>query len=128
MRNIISAVLGLITAIFIICLAVTLTLNCTALYKADISRYNLTEETGMSEEEILANYQAVIDYNNIGGPDTLSLPTLAMSEGGRIHFEEVRVIFYAMEYAAGICGAITIAAMIFTTKSGCTDTDLQAES
>ena len=114
MKNFISIIFGLITSVFIICAAVTITLNCRILYEADIENYNLVEETGMSRKEILDNYQAMIDYNNIGGPDTLSFPTLPMSESGRIHFEEVRVIFYAIEYAAIFCGAATVFAIILT--------------
>lgn len=116
MKNIISILLGLLSAIFIICLSVVITLNCRPLYEADIEKYELAETTGMSKEEILENYQAVIDYNNLGGPETLEFPTLPMSESGRIHFEEVRVIFHAIEYAAVVCGAATVFAVIFTRR------------
>ena len=116
MKNLFGIIFGFFTAIFIICAAVTITLNCRPLYEADIDRYSLCETTGMTKEEILANYQAVIDYNNLGGPDTLEFPTLAMSQGGRIHFEEVRRIFHAMQYAMIICGALTIFAVVFTIR------------
>jgi integral membrane protein (TIGR01906 family) len=116
MKNFLSIISGLITAVFIICAAVTITLNCRALYEADIENYRLVETTGMPKEEILDNYQAMIDYNNLGGPDTLSFPTLSMSEGGRIHFEEVRTIFYTIEYAMIVCGAVTVFALIFTCR------------
>lgn len=116
MKNLFGIIFGLITAVFIICAAVTITLNCRPLYEADIARYSLSETTGMTKEEILENYQAVIDYNNLGGPDTLEFPTLSMSDGGRIHFEEVRRIFHAMQYAMIICGALTVFAFVFTIR------------
>ena len=116
MKNLISILLGLLSAVFIISASVVITLNCRPLYEADIERYELAEATGMSKEEILENYQAVIDYNNLGGPETLEFPTLPMSESGRIHFEEVRVIFHAIEYAAVVCGAATVFAVIFTWR------------
>lgn len=116
MRHFLSIFLGLSTAVFIICIATILTLNCTALYEADIDHYNLVESTGMSRKEIEANYKAMIDYNNLGGPDTLVFPTLTMSEGGRIHFEDVRRVFYAMEYAAIITGIISLAGILLMQK------------
>ena len=116
MKNLFSILFGLLSAVFIICAAVTLTLNCRMLYEADIENYGLVESVGMPKNEILANYQAVIDYNNLGGPDTLEFPTLPMSEGGRIHFEEVRTIFHAIEYAAIVCGAATVFAVIYSRR------------
>ncbi len=116
MKNLFGIIFGFFTAIFIICAATTVTLNCRPLYEADIDRYALSEATGMTKDEILENYQAVIDYNNLGGPDTLQFPTLAMSEGGRIHFEEVRRIFHAMQYAMIICGTLTVLAFILSIK------------
>lgn len=116
MKTFISILLGLLSAVFIISIAVVITLNFRPLYEADIDNYSLVETTGMSKEEILDNYQAMIDYNNLGGPDTLEFPTLPMSESGRIHFEEVRTIFYTIEYAAIICGAATVFAIIFTCR------------
>lgn len=116
MKNFISILLGLATALFIISAAVVMALNFRPLYEADIDNYNLTEVSGLSREDILENYQAVIDYNNLGGPETLEFPTLAMSDSGRIHFEEVRVIFHAIEYTCIICGIITIAALTITIR------------
>ena len=116
LKNFLSVILGLISAVFIICAAVTITLNCRILYEADIENFNLVETTGMSREEILDNYQVLIEYNNLGGPDELEFPSLAMSEGGRIHFEEVRAIFHAIEYAMIICGAVTVFAVIISIR------------
>jgi integral membrane protein (TIGR01906 family) len=53
----------------------------------------VSQATGLPPEEIFANYNALIDYNAIFFTGSLELPTLPMSESGRIHFEEVKRIF-----------------------------------
>ena len=78
---------------FIITASVIFTLHFTPLYHFDLRYYHLAEETGYSEEEILANYNALIRYNSPFSDDPLQFPTLTMSEEGRIHFEEVKQIF-----------------------------------
>lgn len=108
MKHILQFLLGLVTAVFILCVSVVITLNAGFLYEADIDRYALTETTGLPREEILANYRAMIDYNNPGGPDELVFPTFPMSEGGRIHFEEVRRVFHFIAYGAIICGTAAL--------------------
>ncbi len=104
MKRFLQILLGLVTAVFLISISVVLTLNAGFLYEADIDNYALEASTGLSREEIRANYRTLIEYNNLGGPETLEFPTLPMSESGRIHFEEVRRIFQAIEYAAIFCG------------------------
>jgi len=90
--------LGVILMLFILSFAVTVVLNFRPLYYGDIQRLDLEAVSGLSEEEIRENYDALIDYNNFWGPDRLEFPGLAMSESGRVHFEEVKVIFVTLEY------------------------------
>jgi integral membrane protein (TIGR01906 family) len=52
----------------------------------------------MSPEEIFSNYDALIDYNSFFFAGPLELPTLPMSESGRIHFEEVKRIFVLFQF------------------------------
>ena len=78
----------------LICLAVIITLNFRLLYYFDIDYFNLVEDTGYSKEIIRENYDALIDYNCVFYKGALDFPTLAMSEEGRIHFVEVKEIFF----------------------------------
>ena len=100
--NILSeAITSFVLFFMIISLSVTLTLHFRPLYYMDIDALNIEQRSGMSEEEIRANYDALIDYNSIfGGMEELEFPTLPMSETGRIHFEEVKVIFVFFQWAA----------------------------
>lgn len=84
--------------LFFISLAVVATLNFRPLYYHDMRQLNLSERSGLSEEEIRENYDALIDYNSMFHQGELKFPSLAMSESGRIHFEEVRQIFVAVQY------------------------------
>lgn len=113
MKRFIQIISGLITAVFILCIATVITLNSGLLYEADVKKYDIEETTSLSHDEIMANYKAMIDYNNLGGPSELKFPTFSMSDGGRIHFKEVKHIFNIMEYAAIICGIATAFFIIF---------------
>jgi integral membrane protein (TIGR01906 family) len=95
-----DVILGLIFMVAAICLSVMVTLNFKPLFYHDISALNIVEESGLSEESIRKNYDILIDYNNFWGADTLEFDGLAMSNEGRIHFEEVKAIFVKIEYAA----------------------------
>ena len=98
-------VLAFILTLTIISVSVVFTLAFRPLYYLDISALNIPEQSGYSEEEIRENYDVLIDYNLSFGSERLEFPTLAMSEPGRIHFEEVRDIFNLFKYMA-IAGVI----------------------
>ncbi len=95
-----NILLSLIMTLTIISLAVVLTLACKPLYYLDIHALHIPETTGCTISEIKANYDAVIDYCLSFGNAPLEFPTFPMSEGGRIHFEEVKNIFNLFKYMA----------------------------
>lgn len=89
---------------FIVSFAVTFTLHFRPLYYMDIDLLHIERRSGMSKEDIRENYDVLIDYNSIfGGVEQLEFPTLSMSETGKIHFEEVKVIFEFFQWAAVVC-------------------------
>ena len=88
--NIVAAIL---IAALVISTAVTATLFDRASYERLQNKLGLPGTIGISEEELLENYNALIDYNSVFFTGPLSFPTFPMSEAGRIHFEEVKVIF-----------------------------------
>lgn len=95
-----NILLSLIMTLTIISLAIVLTLACKPLYYLDIHALHIPETTGCTISEIKANYNAVIDYCLSFGNAPLEFPTFPMSEGGRIHFEEVKNIFNIFKYMA----------------------------
>ena len=110
-----SILLSLILTLTLISLAVVLTLACKPLYYLDIHALHIPETTGCTISEIKANYDAVIDYSLSFGNAPLEFPTFPMSEGGRIHFEEVKNIFNLFKYIA-IFGTLTGAAGILRQR------------
>ena len=80
-------------ALFVISAAVVLVLNFRPLYYADIRLLHIPEISGMDEARIRENYDALIRYNSLFHRGALEFPSLPMSEGGRIHFAEVKRIF-----------------------------------
>lgn len=117
MKNkLLSFITALILFLFIVSFSVTLTLNFKPLYYFDINHLQISEYSGYSVDEIRANYNAVIDYNNFWGPKTLDFPTLPMSETGRIHFEEVKDIFVAFEIICIITFILSILSIIYHGK------------
>lgn len=110
-----SILLSLILTLTLISLAVVLTLACKPLYYLDIHALHIPETTGYTISEIKANYDAVIDYSLSFGNAPLEFPTFPMSEGGRIHFEEVKNIFNLFKYMA-IFGTLTGAAGILRQR------------
>ncbi len=87
-----SPIPTIIMTIFIITGAVTLTVFFTPLYYIDVYLLGLPEKTAMSASEIIANYHDVIVYYIPLLNQPLELTSLAMSEQGRIHFEDVKKI------------------------------------
>lgn len=106
---------ALIAMVVIICISVTITVLTRSLYYFDIENLNIPERSGISAEDCKLNYDALIEYNTLGGSSELIFPTLPMSEQGKIHFQEVREIFLAMQVIA-IVGVITLITWIVYIK------------
>lgn len=109
MRRIIHLGLGLIGMLLAISFAVTITLNSRWLYIRVMEHENIPSKYGYTKEEVLSNYDAVIEYNSLFGSEELKFPTFPMSESGRIHFEEVKVIFVSLEMI-GLCSFLILCA------------------
>lgn len=104
--------MGLIGMLFLLSLAVTLTLAFRPVYYFDMKQMHLAEKTGYSEEEIRANYDELIDYNLSPFHEKLQFPTFPMSEEAEIHFREVKAIFQDFLLAGVISGLLWILAGI----------------
>lgn len=85
------------------------------LYKADVKVLNLTAITGMSEEEIMDNYNAVMEYLSPFNIDEFDLPTLTFSESGAYHFYETRKIFRGL-YMLGTLSLVVLTLLVMYLK------------
>lgn len=107
-----NILLGSVGAVVMICLAVSLTVWFRPLYYFDINYLDIPQSSGVSAELCRLNYDALLDYNILGGSDTLQFPTMPMSERGRIHFAEVKMIFAVMQGIA-LAGLALLALCLF---------------
>ena len=56
--------IGLVFFLLFISIGVVFTINFRPLYYLDIKLLNIPESSGYSKEEIIANYNALIDYSS----------------------------------------------------------------
>ena len=108
-----NILLALALTLFIISAAVVVTLNFRPLYYLDVDLLHIAETSGLPRAEILENYKTLIDYNSIFGTKELVFPTLAMSETGCIHFEEVKNVFAFFEITLIVSGVLVLAGVIY---------------
>ncbi len=106
---------GAVLAMFVISLAVTLALNFRFIYYADIDRYDLTEISGLTEDELRQDYDTLIDYNNIFGQKELVFRHFTLSNAAAQHFREAKVLFLFFEWGVLIFGILS-AIMIYIAR------------
>lgn len=106
---------ALIAAVCVICISVTAVVLAKPLYYWDIDNLQIPETSGYSKEICMENYDALIDYNLIGGSEKLVFPSFSMSEQGEIHFAEVKEIFITMQVIS-IAGIILFSGFMLYRK------------
>lgn len=96
--------LSIMLMLFIITLAIVFTVFFKQLYYFDIDYLHIDTLSGMSEKVIKENYDILINYQSIFYQGALSLPDFTMSASGKIHFQEVKVIFEVIQITMIISG------------------------
>lgn len=94
-------IIGLIISLFLISIGVIAAINFRPLYYFDINHLDIVEISGYNRDDIIANYDALIDYNSPFFKGQLSFPTLPSSPEGIQHFKEVKDIFISF-YILGL--------------------------
>lgn len=102
--------------LFLLCASTFLVVYIEAWYGPLIYKLGIPEKTGYSLETCMKNYHVLIDYNMFFGAKVLNMPDFYMSEGGAIHFREVKEIFVVMQYTAIATFLLLIPGMIFARK------------
>jgi integral membrane protein (TIGR01906 family) len=104
-----TVVLSLLLSLFLISLAVKLTLSFRQLYFFDIDYLNIAKDYGMQKGVIIKNYNILIGYIQDKNITTLNMPDFPTSREGAIHFVEVKDIFMKFNtllYAAGLISLV----------------------
>ncbi len=116
-KKLTDVLVSLAIFLFIICFAVVLTLNFKPLYYMNIDSLDLPEKTGYSREIIVENYDRLIDYNSIFNFSELEFDSIAMSPEGKIHFEEVKVIFVGIQVIMIVSAIASIIGIFLKVKN-----------
>ena len=103
--------------LFLLSLSVVVTLFFRLPYYLDIRLLDLPERSGRSVTEIRAAYDAMIDYMAIWNRGSLTIPGFAMSEHGRIHFEDCKEIFDLVQILFLASGIFTAVSFVRHRKS-----------
>lgn len=91
--KLINITLGLCITLFSIGLSIIVVLNLTSVYKIAIEKFNIVNATGIPVEKLMDNYKGMVNYLANPFIEKLEFNDFAMSISGRVHFEEVKVIF-----------------------------------
>ncbi|MGG7164946.1 TIGR01906 family membrane protein [Clostridium ihumii] len=98
-KKIYHVLLSISLTLFIILIAVKLTLVFKPLYYYDINSLEIENKSGYSKEEIVKNYDYMVEYllsyNNEN--KEFELPTIKFSQHGKEHFEDVKRIFVTID-------------------------------
>jgi integral membrane protein (TIGR01906 family) len=92
-----QSLFALFFSLLIISLAVKITLLFKPLYYFDIEYLNIEKLSGFSKDEIITNYNYVINYLLIPKMQEFNLPSIPYSTIGQIHFKEVKNIFISID-------------------------------
>jgi integral membrane protein (TIGR01906 family) len=106
--------IGIIFTLLFVSVSVIITVNFRPLYYLDVKLLDIEQSSGYPKEEILDNYNALIDYNSPFYRGSLKFPTLEASEAGLQHFKEVKDIFIVFYILAVL--TLTAAAAIIVYK------------
>ncbi len=77
-------------------------------YTADIDYLNITESAGMSRDEILMNYNAIMDFLSPFSDKEFKLPTISYTEKAGRHFADCKPLFDSV-YFLGATSALILA-------------------
>ncbi len=103
---------------FIISFAIVFTVFFKPLYYSDIYRLSIDVSSGYSIAVIKENYDILISYQSIFYQGPLVLKDFVMSEGGRIHFEEVKIIFEIVQMIMAVSFCTSLFLVLSQLKKG----------
>ncbi len=108
--------IGIIFTLLLISLGVIITINFRSLYYLDIKILNIERTSGIPREEIVRNYDALIDYSSPFFRGDLKFPSLEASTSGLQHFKEVKDIFTAFYIMAALTMVAAILIVIYKSR------------
>ncbi|WP_242960787.1 TIGR01906 family membrane protein [Clostridium peptidivorans] len=108
--------LSLAFSLFIIASSVKLTLMFKPLYYFDIQYLNIIGHSNFSKNEIIKNYDYVINYLLSPKEQEFKLPSISYSKYGQIHFKDVKRIFTSVDILLIVTGLISAVGLLINLK------------
>ncbi len=115
--KILQGLFSLVFSLFIIFAAVKKTLMFKPLYYFDIQYLNIEEQSNFSRDEIVENYDYVINYLLSPKDQEFKLPSIPYSKYGQIHFKDVKRIFTSIDILLIITGFISAIGLFHNLKN-----------
>lgn len=107
-----ALILGIVILLAMIGLGLAFIFAFRGLYSSNIDRWRLTELSGLTREEIMLNYDALMRWCLPWHTAELSFPTLSMSANGAQHFAECKVLFNFFTLGGALALIIGIADIV----------------
>ena len=114
-EKLLSISLSVILALFLLSVSIAIHILIRETYYVQIERLSLPEQTGYSEETIREAYDDVLDYCTLGGEragQTFRTGSLAWSESGKSHFDDVERLFHLDFVIAAVTGGMLVIFLI----------------
>lgn len=107
---------SLVLSLFFIFTAVKITLMFKPLYYSDIKYLSIEEQSGFSKDEIVQNYDYVINYLLSPKEQEFNLPSIPYSKYGQVHFKDVKRIFTTIDILLSTSGLISTIGLLINLK------------
>ena len=110
---------GLLLLVLVCGIAIALLTNIDWLYRLDMKLLDIGKYSGgYSDEVILRNYHGAVSFmNRIFSTDTFTLPDLAVSEAGAIHFDDCRKITRGLYLLSAVAIPLCILLTVSVAKA-----------
>ncbi|EOH86035.1 integral membrane protein [Enterococcus asini ATCC 700915] len=113
------AIFGLVSLfLFLLTLAITITINFRPLYRFSIQRFDLLTISGLDQGTLLKNFDQLMDFLNKPWITSMNLPDFPMSAAGYGHFVDVKYLFL-LNYAVLLVTVIpAVAYLLYLKRNG----------
>lgn len=109
--KLLSVLLAVAAAMALLTAAIAAPILCRPFYYAHIGPLELTERTGLTEDQIKTAFNEMLDY--CLGAEEFSTGALAWSESGKSHFTDVRVLFLLDLWVLGVSAVILVGLLVY---------------
>lgn len=79
--------------LFLLTLAITITINSSWLYSLDVDKLGILDYVTVSKPDLMKNYHELMNYLNYFWINPLKMTDFPVSESGALHFYEVKRLF-----------------------------------